>query len=78
LPYVSTFATFRCRLTRRACLVKRDFGARANPHVDVCKKLKGREGYRLRIGDWRVLYEINDGKLVIVVLAIKPRGGAYE
>lgn len=42
------------------------------------KKLTGREGYRLRVGDWRVLYEINDGKLVIVVLAIKPRGGAYE
>lgn len=42
------------------------------------KKLTGRDGYRLRVGDWRVLYEINDGKLVIVVLAIKPRGGAYE
>ena len=42
------------------------------------KKLTGRDGYRLRVGGWRVLYEINDGKLVIVVLAIKPRGGAYE
>jgi mRNA interferase RelE/StbE len=42
------------------------------------KKLAGLEGYRLRVGDWRVLYEIDDGKLVIVVLAVKPRGGAYE
>ncbi len=42
------------------------------------KKLAGREGYRLRVGDWRVLFEINDGKLIIIVLAVKPRGGAYE
>jgi mRNA interferase RelE/StbE len=42
------------------------------------KKLTGRDGYRLRVGDWRVLFEINDGKLVIVVLAVKPRGEAYE
>lgn len=42
------------------------------------KKLTGRDGYRLRVGDWRVLFEINDGKLVILVLAVRPRGGAYE
>jgi mRNA interferase RelE/StbE len=42
------------------------------------KKLTGRDGYRLRADDWRVLYEISDGELVIVVLAVKPRGGAYE
>jgi len=46
-----------------------------NPNA---KKLTGREGYRLRVGDWRVLYQIEDGRLVIVVLAIKPRGGAYQ
>ncbi|WP_246257824.1 type II toxin-antitoxin system RelE family toxin [Pararobbsia alpina] len=42
------------------------------------KKLTGLEGYRLCVGDWRVLYEIDDGKLVIVALAVKPRGGAYQ
>lgn len=46
-----------------------------NPNA---KKLAGRDGYRLRIGDWRVLYQIEDGRVVIVVLAIKPRGGAYQ
>ncbi|KMW49170.1 type II toxin-antitoxin system RelE/ParE family toxin [Ralstonia insidiosa] len=46
-----------------------------NPNA---KKLAGREGYRLRVGDWRVLYQIEDGRVVIVVLAIKPRGGAYQ
>jgi mRNA interferase RelE/StbE len=42
------------------------------------KKLEGIEGYRLRIGDWRVLYEIIDDRLIIVVVKIKPRGDAYK
>jgi len=46
-----------------------------NPNA---KTLAGRDGYRLRVGDWRVLYQIEDGRVVIVVLAIKPRGGAYK
>jgi mRNA interferase RelE/StbE len=53
-------------------------GLRAEPYSAAnVKKLKGVEGYRLRVGDWRILYEINDGKLVIIVLAVQPRGGAY-
>lgn len=46
-----------------------------NPNA---RKLAGRDGYRLRVGDWRVLYQIENGRLVIMVLAIKPRGGAYQ
>lgn len=42
------------------------------------KKLVGRNGYRLRVGDWRVIYEVHDDRLIIVVLAIAPRGGAYK
>ncbi len=41
-------------------------------------KLKNLPAYRLRIGDWRVIYEINDDKLIILVLKIGPRGGIYE
>jgi mRNA interferase RelE/StbE len=40
------------------------------------KKLQGRAGYRLRIGDWRVIFD--EGADVIAVLAIGPRGGIYE
>lgn len=36
------------------------------------KKLKGREGYRLRIGDWRVIFT-EDGQ-VLTVLRVGPRG----
>ena len=42
------------------------------------KKLVGREAYRLRVGDWRVIYEIEGGRLVIHVLTVAPRGGAYQ
>ncbi len=39
-------------------------------------RLQGRSGYRLRVGDWRVLYELDEKQLL--VLDIKPRGGAYQ
>lgn len=46
-----------------------------NPNV---KLLEGRNGYRLRVGDWRVLYELFDDRLVIVVVKIKTRGDVYK
>ena len=47
----------------------------ANPNA---KKLKGREGYRLRVGDWRIIYELGEDELIILVLRIAPRGEAYR
>ncbi len=41
-------------------------------------KLQGRPGYRLRVGDWRVIYEIEKNRLIILVLRIAPRGGVYR
>ncbi len=41
------------------------------------KKLQGRDGYRLRVGDWRIIYELHDSKLVMLVLEIDSRGGIY-
>lgn len=51
----------------------------ANPFAaQHVKKLVGREGYRLRVGEWRVIYEIDTGRVVILVLAIAKRGGVYQ
>jgi mRNA interferase RelE/StbE len=52
----------------------------ANPYADHpnVKKLQGREGYRLRVGDWRVIYEIQNAQLVILVLKVAPRGEVYR
>ncbi len=41
-------------------------------------KLVGRPGYRLRVGDWRVIYELQDGQLILLVIKIGPRGEVYE
>ncbi|TQE99570.1 MAG: type II toxin-antitoxin system RelE/ParE family toxin [Spiribacter salinus] len=40
------------------------------------KTLKGREGVRLRVGDWRVI--MDDQGNVLAVLDIGPRGGIYD
>ena len=41
-------------------------------------KLQGRDGYRLRVADWRVIYEIDDGKLRILVIAVAHRKEVYR
>ena len=40
------------------------------------KRLKGDQGFRLSIGDWRVLFD-EDAETVIV-RGVRPRGSAYE
>jgi len=47
------------------------------PHLDV-RRLAGREGYRLRVGDWRVLYDLDDRLRVIDVLDVRQRKEAYR
>lgn len=41
-------------------------------------KLVGEPGYRLRVGDYRVIYEIDDDVLVIDVINIGSRGRIYQ
>jgi mRNA interferase RelE/StbE len=41
-------------------------------------ELKGREGWRLRVGRWRVLFRLDADKRTIVVLGIGPRGDVYK
>lgn len=42
------------------------------------KKLTGRDGYRLRVGNWRVLYVLENDVLVILVLEIGDRKEVYR
>ena len=41
-------------------------------------KLRALDGYRLRIGDWRVLYGLDVQSRLLRVAAIVPRGKAYR
>lgn len=47
------------------------------PHSNV-KKLQGRSGYRLRVGDWRVIYEIDQEEIVILVIKVARRSEVYK
>jgi mRNA interferase RelE/StbE len=49
-----------------------------NPRPSGCKKLKGREGYRIRIGNYRVIYAIFDNELLIDVITLGHRKEIYE
>lgn len=34
--------------------------------------------YRVRVGDWRVIYQIRDDVLIVLVLEVGPRGSVYR
>ncbi|TVQ44864.1 MAG: type II toxin-antitoxin system RelE/ParE family toxin [Gloeocapsa sp. DLM2.Bin57] len=49
-----------------------------NPRPSGCLKLTGREGWRIRIGVYRVIYKINDQDKKVVVLALGHRRDIYR
>lgn len=54
-------------------------GLASEPRPSGYKKLTGYENlYRVRVGDWRIIYAIEDKQLIVLVLEISPRGGAYR
>ena len=49
-----------------------------DPRPADVKKLKGREAWRIRVGDYRVIYEIQDRQLQILVITIGHRREIYR
>lgn len=49
-----------------------------NPRPKGYKKLKGRDGYRIRVGNYRIIYEIFDTILLIDIIALGHRKDIYE
>jgi mRNA interferase RelE/StbE len=50
-----------------------------NPRPTGCKKLKGyKDHWRIRVGDWRVLYIVDDPAQLIAVTRIAHRREVYE
>lgn len=48
------------------------------PRPIGCKKLKGRAAWRIRVGDYRVIYEIEDDVLVVTVITAGHRRDVYS
>ena len=49
-----------------------------NPRPSGCKRLKGRDGYRIRKGDFRIIYDIYDKILTIEIIAVGDRKDIYD
>lgn len=49
-----------------------------DPRPHGATKLSGRDEYRIRVGDHRVIYEIDDDKVVVTVIKIGNRRDVYK
>ncbi len=48
-----------------------------NPRPQGCQKLSGRPAWRIRIGSYRVIYEIHDNQLLVLIVAVGHRKEVY-
>jgi mRNA interferase RelE/StbE len=53
-------------------------GLADNPRPFGYKKLKGEEAYRIRVNDYRIIYEINDGQIIVMVVSVGHRKDIYK
>jgi mRNA interferase RelE/StbE len=52
---------------------------RENPfHAGTIKMAEGGERYRVRVGNYRIVYEVNQGRLRVLVVKIGKRGDVYR
>lgn len=59
--------------------ILRCFDAMAeNPRGAGCEKLSGQDRYRIRQGSYRIVYEIQDDVLVVVVVKVAHRSQVYK
>ena len=50
-----------------------------DPRPPGCLKLVGhKDHWRVRVGDWRIVYRVEDGRLVVLVVTVAVRGGVYR
>ena len=54
------------------------FNLADNPRPAGFKKLQGRDGYRIRVGNYRIIYEIFDDVLVVEVIHFGHRKDVYQ
>jgi mRNA interferase RelE/StbE len=47
------------------------------PRPPGCKKMKGDDSWRIRVGDYRVVYDIVDARLLVLVLKVDHRKQVY-
>ena len=66
------------RKADRQRLVQRIHSLADNPRPPGCKKLSGANKYRIRQGNYRIVYSIEDEKLVVYVVKVGDRKSVYK
>ena len=61
-----------------ARIISRIESLNGNPRPHGCEKLSALERYRLRQGDWRILYEIDDNAKGVTIVKISHRKDIYR
>jgi mRNA interferase RelE/StbE len=49
-----------------------------NPRPQGYKKLKGRDGYRIRVSNYRIIYNIFDNELIVDIITLGHRRDIYD
>lgn len=62
----------------RTRIVARIRALAGNPRPPGCEKLSGQERYRVRQGNYRILYEIDDAVVRVIVVRIAHRRDVYR
>ena len=79
---------FRPSARKALSTLPTQIGARLAPKIDAladnprpagCVKLAGQENlYRIRVGDYRIVYQIQDNRLIVVVILVAHRRDVYR
>ena len=59
-------------------ILKRIDSLREDPRAEGCVKLSGQERYRIRQGVYRIVYEIQNKELIVLVVKVAHRSEVYN
>ena len=65
------------RPVKRRVIAALDRLLERDPSLDL-RRLRGSDEWRLRVGDWRVRFELDFEARTVIVVRILPRGRAYD
>ena len=57
---------------------KKMYSLRENPRPPGCRKLMDQPGWRVRAGDYRIVYEIDDVSRIVTILRVGHRKEIYR
>ena len=68
----------RLPITMQVRIEKEIKNLEQHPRPPGCLKLTGRNAWRIKVGDYRVLYEIDDDNLIIIIVRVRHRKDSYR